>query len=184
MAPVIVCVVLMPAPSAGRGVDRQGRAGLGGETADRLQLRDLRSHRLDDAPAARERAEADGGVGRSDSTQNGIGSLPAMSARDNPPVNSAPAMMPIVFCASLAPCIRLNAAADSSCIRRKKCVDAARRRVPEYPVAGVISSQADDDADQRRDDDEDQRLCPARDDDGREARLCNRCARIAAEKRM
>ena len=28
-------------------------------------------------------------------------------------------MIPIVFCASLAPCIRLKAAADTSCIRRK-----------------------------------------------------------------
>ena len=29
-------------------------------------------------------------------------------------------MMPIVFCASLAPCIRLKPAADTSCMRRKK----------------------------------------------------------------
>ena len=29
-------------------------------------------------------------------------------------------MMPIVFCASLAPCIRLKPAADTSCILRKK----------------------------------------------------------------
>jgi hypothetical protein len=49
MAP-IVCVVLMPTPSVAGG--SRGRAGLG-EPADRLQLGDLRAHRLDDAPAAR-----------------------------------------------------------------------------------------------------------------------------------
>ena len=35
-------------------------------------------------------------------------------------MKSAPAMIPIVFCASFAPCMRLKAAADTSCILRKK----------------------------------------------------------------
>src|SRR5687767_4038945 len=34
-----------------------------------------------------------------------------------PPANSAPAMIPIVFCASFPPCPRLYAAADTSCRR-------------------------------------------------------------------
>src|SRR5258706_9149319 len=46
-----------------RGDEDRGRgAALGGEAALRLQLRDLRAHGVDDAPAAEERAEADGGV--------------------------------------------------------------------------------------------------------------------------
>ncbi len=36
----------------------------------------------------------------------------------NPPANSAPATMPIVFWASLAPCIRLKLAAEKSCSLR------------------------------------------------------------------
>ena len=44
--------------------DRRGRAGLGGEPVHRLQLRDPRSHRVDDPPPARQRAEPDGGVSR------------------------------------------------------------------------------------------------------------------------
>ena len=76
MAPVIVCVVLMPTPSGVADVDRERRAGFGGEPADRLQLGDLRAHRLDDAPAAGQRAEADRRRAPAGSTQNGIGSLP------------------------------------------------------------------------------------------------------------
>src|SRR5918995_1695139 len=33
---------------------------------------------------------------------------------------NTPAMIPIVFCASLAPCMRLNAAAETSCSRRNQ----------------------------------------------------------------
>ena len=36
-----------------------------------------------------------------------------------PAVNKTPAMIPIVFCASLVPCPRLNNAAENSCKRRK-----------------------------------------------------------------
>ena len=43
-----------------RHEDGDRGAGLRREPADGRQLRDLRAHRLDDAPAARERAEADG----------------------------------------------------------------------------------------------------------------------------
>ena len=42
IAPVIVCVVLMPMPSCVAVKMATRRAGLGGEAADRLQLGDLR----------------------------------------------------------------------------------------------------------------------------------------------
>src|SRR5881397_2337593 len=47
-------------------------------------------------------------------TQNGISKVLRY-----PPVNKTPAMMPMVFCASLVPWPRLNSAAESSCKRRK-----------------------------------------------------------------
>jgi hypothetical protein len=59
IAPVIACVVLTGTPMSGRGHQRQRRAGFRGEPADRLQLGDLRSHRVNDPPAAGQRAEAD-----------------------------------------------------------------------------------------------------------------------------
>jgi hypothetical protein len=66
IAPVMVCVVLTGMPEVRRGEERDGAGGLGGEAADRLQLGDLRAHRVDDAPAARERAERDRGVRHQD----------------------------------------------------------------------------------------------------------------------
>ena len=70
IAPVMVCVVLTDAESGG-DVDGEGSSGFGGEPAERLQLRDLASHRLDDAPAARERAQTDRGVRRAGSPRTG-----------------------------------------------------------------------------------------------------------------
>src|ERR1043166_2350043 len=49
--------------------ERQGRARLGAEAADRLELRDARAHRAHDAPAARKRAESEGRVGAEDDPQ-------------------------------------------------------------------------------------------------------------------
>ena len=62
IAPVIVCVVLTGHAEVRRGEERDRAGGLRGEAADGLQLGDLRAHRVDDAPAARERAERDRGV--------------------------------------------------------------------------------------------------------------------------
>ena len=56
-------------------------------------------------------------------------------------MNSTPAMMPIVFCASLAPCIRLKPAADTSCSRRNTLSTRAgdvRRKIQEN--ATIIAS--------------------------------------------
>ena len=66
IAPVIVCVVDtgMPSPVARNSVIAP--AGLGAEAADRAQLGDLLPHRLDDPPAAEQRAEADRDVARDD----------------------------------------------------------------------------------------------------------------------
>ncbi len=58
IAPVIVCVVLIPTPSMRRNEEAVAAPRLRGKTADRLQLGDLRAHRVDDAPAAGQRAEA------------------------------------------------------------------------------------------------------------------------------
>ena len=59
-------------------------------------------------------------------------------------------MIPIVFCASLAPCIRLKPAADTSCSRRNQLVDAARRHAAEDPEDRRHQAEADDQADERR----------------------------------
>jgi hypothetical protein len=50
-------------------------------------------------------------------------------------------MIPIVFWASLAPCIRLKAAADASCMRRKKA--STRRGLARWNTQwlAVISCQ-------------------------------------------
>ena len=80
IAPVMVCVVLTGNAEVGRGEERDRAGGLGGEAADRLQLGDLRAHRVDDAPAARQRAERDGGVrGEDDPERNR--QLPLTSCR-------------------------------------------------------------------------------------------------------
>ena len=62
MAPVMACVVLTGTPVwvARRKCHRCAR--LRGKAAYRLQLRDSRSHRVNDAPAAGQRSEGDGGV--------------------------------------------------------------------------------------------------------------------------
>ena len=57
IAPVIVCVVEtgMPSQVAANSVMRA--AGLGAEALHRIEPRDLRAHRVDDAPAAEQRAQ-------------------------------------------------------------------------------------------------------------------------------
>ena len=99
-------------------------------------------------------------------------------------MKSAPAMIPIVFCASLAPCIRLKAAAETSCILRKN--PSTRRGVwcREDPLAHRHQQQADEHADQRREDDEDQRERPSARNDGNEAGLGDGGARVSAEQRV
>ena len=64
IAPVMVCVVETGMPRPVASEQRDGAAGLGAEAADRLQLGDAHAHRLHDAPAARQRAEAHRGVAR------------------------------------------------------------------------------------------------------------------------
>ena len=71
IAPVMVWVVVTGMPKWVAKPISDGRARLGAEAADRLQLGDPRAHRLDDPPAAGERAQGDRGV-RRDSTQSGM----------------------------------------------------------------------------------------------------------------
>jgi hypothetical protein len=98
----------------GRRVDRHGGARLGRKPRDRLQLGDLLAHGVDDSPAARERPSPIAACAAS-TTQNGISNVARY-----PAVNSTPAMMPMVFCASFAPCIRLKPAAETSWSRRNQ----------------------------------------------------------------
>ena len=54
---------------------------------------------------------------------------------------STPAMIPIVFCASLAPCIRLKAAADTSCSRRNHWSTRPGRTLRSIQNVAVITSR-------------------------------------------
>ena len=86
------------------------------------------------------------------------GSLIAFGDSRPAPISRA-AMMPIVFCASLAPWPRLNAAAETSCSPRN--VRLTRRRASDAvddPHHRDDQDEADRQADQRRVDDERRRL--------------------------
>ena len=103
MAPVIVWVVLTGMPGH-RGADEHERpGGLRAEAADRAQPGDPHAHRLDDPPAAGQRPQPDRRVRRQDDPQ-GDGRTPVPRW---PVAKRSPAMIPIVFWASLVPCPRL-----------------------------------------------------------------------------
>ena len=72
------------------------------------------AHRAHDAPAAAQACPRPMAEYEASSTQHGTS-----NALMNLPVNSTPVMMPAVFCASLEPCDRLKAAAESNCSLRK-----------------------------------------------------------------
>ena len=71
-------------------------------------------------------------------------------------------MMPIVFCASLAPCIRLKPAAETQLQPAEPVIDAAGTEAAEDPEDRHHHAEPDDQPDQRRDDDEDERLGTSR----------------------
>jgi hypothetical protein len=106
MAPVMVCVVDTGMPSAGGQEQRERAAGLGTEAAHRLELGDALAHGLDDAPAAEQRAQADGDVAGPDHP----GGRHLVAGRRSPEAISSIQMMPMVFCASLPPWPRLYSA--------------------------------------------------------------------------
>ena len=73
IAPVIVCVVDTGTP-AERGQAERDRGGddSDGHPADRLELRDLRAHRVHDPPPAEQRAEPDREVRREHHPQRDV----------------------------------------------------------------------------------------------------------------
>ena len=159
MAPVMVCVVEtgMPPKVTPMMAQRGGR--LGAEAADGLELRDARAHRLHDAPAARERAEPDGRVAdEHDPERDVVGRVRCRGST----ATSTPAMMPIVFCASLPPWPRLKSAAETSCPLRKnlstRCGDQRRK----IHITATMMAKPSSRPDERREHDEDDRLRPAR----------------------
>ena len=93
-------------------------------------------------------------------------------------------MIPIVFCASLAPWLRLNAAADTSCSLRNQRSTREGGIHRKIHRMDVMISEAEQQADERRQEDEDDRLGPAARDDRGEARLRDRGARVAADQRV
>ena len=144
----MTCVVESGMPKCAGHVDHGGRGRLGGEAVDRLQLDHVVAERLDDPPAAGGRA---GGHGQradhldpdGDRRTRGVceEAEPAGQVgerrRPGSPVNSARAMMPMVFCASLVPWLKpMNAGADELQLAEDR-VDAARPPVATAaPAAG------------------------------------------------
>ena len=81
IAPVMVWVVDTGIPSAVARNSVIAPPGLGAEPADGLQLGDLLPHRLDDPPAAEQRAQRDRGVAGEDDPERDVGTLEIRSER-------------------------------------------------------------------------------------------------------
>ena len=113
----------------GRPEDRCA-GGLGGEALRRVDLRDPRSQRPDDPPAARVGAERPSRVADETMTQDGTSKS---SASRCPEAMSASAMMPIVFCASFVPCVNATKLPETSCARRKTRFTLLGRAPPDQP---------------------------------------------------
>ena len=182
MAPVIVCVVLMPDAERGRGVDRERRAGLGREAADRLQLRDLRAHRVDDPPAAGRACRGRWRCARSGSTQNGIGSWPSrteIAAGEQRARDDAHRLLRVVGAVHQAEGRRREELHPAERASTRRGVDARKtqwltviRRSPTTrPISGASTMKMSV-------------FVQRRDDDADEAGLGDRRARIAAEQRV
>ena len=114
IAPVMACVVLTGMLKCVAVNSATARARLGSEPANWLQLRDFRAHRVDDAPAAGERAEPNRGVRGHLHPQRDVKRGDVARAEEHG------GMIPAVFCASLPPWLRLKNAADKSCSRRNQ----------------------------------------------------------------
>ena len=142
-----------------RGEERDRAGGLGGEAADGLQLGDLRAHRVDDAPAARQRAEGDRGVrGEHDPDRNRQMAVVELKiAAGDERAGDDPHRL-----------LRVVAAVAEAVGRRRQqlqapepVIDAARRARAEDPQDRHHQGKAEAHADERRQHDEDERLGPA-----------------------
>ena len=117
---------------------------------DRLELDDAVAHRAHDPPAARSRAQRDGGGGEHDDPPR---DLDVVAVGMTPAETSARVMMPIVFWASLEPWAKAMNPADTTWRRRKRWASgrrAARRKIqkratirmnaPKNPISGEVTS--------------------------------------------
>ena len=98
IAPVIAWVVLTGTPSSVAMSSATAAPVSAAKPPTGCSLRDLRSHRVDDPPAAGQRAEADRRVRGQIDPERDVERLDVAGRR-----TATPAMIPIVFCASLAP---------------------------------------------------------------------------------
>ena len=178
MAPVIVCVVLMPTPSAvavkiataAPVSAAKPPAGCSFVIFVPIVLMIRQPPLSVPSPIA---------VCDSISTQNGTSNVARISARHQRARDDAHRLLRVVGAVHQA----VGRGGDQL-QPAEPAIDARGRRVAEDPVDRRHHDQPDDEADERRDDDEDQRLGPAGDDDGAEARLGDGRAGVAAEQRV
>src|SRR5258708_39701706 len=117
---------------------------------------------MNDAPSARQRAEADRGVGREDDPPRNVEGL-QVSGRDELAGDNAHGLLRVI-----------GTVAEAEGRRRteleapKPLVHSLRDDVPAEPEGRNHESESGKHADERRDDDEDQRLRPASGNDDAE----------------
>ena len=113
MAPAMACVVETGRPRC-VAAGRRSAAPVSAQNPLRGLSRVRRAaHGAHNAPAAAQRAQRDGGVRGQDHPDRHVEGLLKSGGY------STPVMIPMVFCASLEPCERLNAAAETNCSLRK-----------------------------------------------------------------
>ena len=162
----------------GGGVDRDRGARLRGEAVHGLELRDLAAHGVDDAPAARERAEPDRGVG-GDHHPERDREFGQVAGGEEHAGDDAHRLLRVVRAVHQA-----VGRGREQLEPPEPAVHLARRRVPEDPVVRGHQREAGREPDQRRQHHEHERLGPAGRDDRAEAGLRDRRARVAAEQRV
>ena len=181
MAPVMVCVVDTGMPSAGGEEQRHRAAGLGAEAAHRLELGDALAHRLDDAPAAEQRAQADGEIAAPDHPgwRHRRRSPPRVAGGDQQHPDDADRLLRVV--AAVAE--RIQARRDEL-QAAEPVVHPQRRRAPADPRHRHHQQRAEQETEQRRHEDEGHRLEDAAADQVAGARLGHHRADDAADQRV
>ena len=181
IAPEIVWVVDTGTPPKVASPSEIAAARLGGHASDRLELRDLRAHRVHDPPAAEQRAEPDRRVRGQHDPQRARPTLATASRSRSTRVR----MTPIVFCASLPPWPRLNAAAENSWPPAEPPVQLVHLPVPvEHPEHARHERERQQEPDHRGDHDEHGDLLILRDDQRAPTHLRDRRARETADERV
>ena len=123
----------------GRPEDR-GARGLRGEALRRVDLRDPRSQRPDDPPAAGVGAERHRESPTQTITQIGTSNSSALRC---PVATSASVMIPIVFCASFVPCVNATKPPETSWRAPEDAVHLARASAARTSqMIAIISAKA------------------------------------------